>query len=174
MHEGQGRASDPVPVFVGPVDDGQAVVAGSPEAVRLLGRLQPAPSGVMTTMRAALVTLPVFQSIGSDLGGGLVRLTEESLRLLAEHGPAFGEDGAVLGVARGADGRFAGLLAFEEVGNLATFAPNLASLVSVVVLQAQLSVIERKLEDLQTDVETLIRERRVRVLAESRAVVEIL
>lgn len=153
----------------------RAVALGEEAELRRLGSIeQPLSSGLVDVIRAATVSLSAFHGLGSDLGGGLVRLTPEAQTLLAQHGPALNRAGDVLGVVRGSDGRFTGVVTFQEVGGTAAAVANLPALMAALAIQAQLASIERKLGEIQADVESIVRDGQVEVMAEARAALDIL
>lgn len=163
------------PVIVQPLGVDRALVLGSPNLVERFGlREQRIPPGALQVIRDIALAAPSLQGLAGDLGGGVVRLTPQARTLLAEHGPMLADNGALMGVVRGADGRFKGLLTLQEVSTLGSVAANLPAVVGAVALQAQLSVIERKLDQIQADVTEIIRDGQIEVLAEAQAMLGIL
>ncbi len=80
----------------------------------------------------------------------------------------------MLGVVQAGDGKFAGMLTFEPAGKLAQMGPALPMLFAAMAVQAQLVAIERKLDDIQGDIDAIIRHGQIQVLAEAQAALEIL
>jgi hypothetical protein len=168
-------APDPQPAFIRRVGPNHIVVVGTPAALAMLGRREASvPANMTQALRTAAVAAPAFSAIAEQLTGGLVRLTAHSRALLAQHGPTLAQEGGVLGVVQGADGKFAGVLAFEDAGRLANIGLQLPALAGAIGLQLQLVAIERKLGEIQSAVDALIRDGQIEVLAESRAALDIM
>lgn len=166
--------ADPVPVIVQTVGEEHALVLGPAGMLGEWGSQEQslAPT-LVDVVNGLAMTAPSPQGMVTEFGGGLLRLTPEAKVLLAKYGPTMTDGGGVMGVVRGADGQFKGLLLFQEVSNLTSVAANLPTLMASLALQAQLSVIERKLDAIQGDVATIIRDGRIEMLAEARAVLDI-
>jgi hypothetical protein len=157
------------------VGSDHALVIGDPATVRRFGEVElRVPGPMMKVVGAMVAAAPGIAGMAADAGGHVVRLTEQSMALLSQHGGLVGADGALLGVVKAADGKFAGVLTFEPVGPLAGLAPGLPVLLSAMAMQAQLLAIERKLDDIQADIDTIIRDGHIEVLAEARAALRIL
>ncbi len=164
-----------LPTIVRMVGDDHAVVLGEPETIRRLGLSEfTVPEPMMAAVRALATAAPGLAALAANMAGDVVRLTPQSLALLRQHGGLIGRDGAMLGVVQAADGKFAGVLAFQAIGPIAHLAPALPVLLSAMAVQAQLIAIDRKLDDLQIDVDTIIRDGHIEVLAEARAALNIL
>ena len=163
------------PTIVRMVGDDHAVVIGEPETIRRLGLSEfTVPEPMMAAVRALATAAPGLAALSANVAGDVVRLTPQSMALLRQHGGLIGRDGAMLGVVQAADGKFAGVLGFQAIGPAAQLAPALPMLLSAMAVQAQLIAIERKLDDLQIDVDTIIRDGHIEVLAEARAALAIL
>ena len=157
------------------VGDDHAVVVGERSVVERFGAIRwRLPEAMMRMVRTAAVAAPGLVAIAGELAGDLVQLTPHAKALLAQHGPLPAKDGAMLGVVQGGDGKFAGMLTFEPAGKLAQMGPGLPILFAAMAVQAQLVAIERKLDDIQGDIDTIIRHGQIQVLAEARAALEIL
>ena len=171
----QPPSPDSQPALVRRVGPDHVVVVGAPDAMALLGHQEAAvPANVMQAVRTAAVAAPAFQGVAEHLAGGLVRLTSDAQALLGQHGPALAQDGGVLGVVRGANGQFAGVLTFEDAGRLASVGVQLPALVGAAALQLQLAAIERKLDEIHESIEALVRDGQIEVLAEAHASLAIL
>ncbi len=111
--EGQ-TAESSIVQLVGP---DHALVVAPPGALRAFGDVVAGvPDHLLSTVRTAAVAAPALQGVAEQLTGGLVRLTADSQRLLTDYGPQLTDNGGVLGVVRGADGRFTGGAHLRERG----------------------------------------------------------
>ena len=144
-------------IFVRPLSDREVIVFGDAADLDLLGdAVEEVKGPLLDAARHTVASISELQPAADELSGRVVRLTEESARLLRNHQPIV-KDGAFLGVVRGSEGKFAGVLRFVNPGsNLATAAGMLPSISGAIAMQLQLAQIEQRLDEIKQDIAYLI------------------
>ncbi|MEQ8842275.1 MAG: hypothetical protein RIB98_14925 [Acidimicrobiales bacterium] len=128
------------------------------------------PAGFTRAISAAMATTADFARIADEASGKVMKLTPESAELLKRY-DVMRSDGAVIGMAVEKKGRIVAPLRFEEPGvQLAT----LSSLATTVATQQQLVAIEKKLDDIKTDLEYLIDSQHAEVEARMTSALHVL
>jgi hypothetical protein len=143
-------------VLIKPVGELEAVVLGSEVAIGAVGESAGSlPPSFLRAAVAAMTSAPEMAEAASTLTGRVVKLTDDSVALIRDHGLAM-KEGVFAGVTRNADGTIAGHLTFVDPGQLATLAASLPALAGAVAMQIQLARIERQLDEIKVSVEYLI------------------
>ena len=153
----------PKPVLIRPISQTEAIVVATPDVIERFGEPREAiPSGLV---RAVGTSMPLAKTAIESLSGRIVRLSEESIRLLRTN-EVVPKDGLVSGVVRDAKtGQFAGLLNFERVDLATTALTSLPALLQGVALQVQLARIEKRLERIAGAVDYVIKQLHIEVEA---------
>lgn len=163
------------PVYIKPIGDDRAIALGLPDALGAIGQfVENAPEVFVAALRRVAATTPELQHRAELLSGRIVKLTDESMALVRSNQPVT-KNGALLGVVRGADGRFNGVLSYTTLGGaqqaLASIGPGIAGSIG---MQLALAEMERKLRVLQTDVSYLIEHQHLEVDAGIEATLTVL
>lgn len=173
VRPGAGAGNEPV--FVKPVGDGKAIAIGLPESLNAVGQtVETIPEVFLAALRRAAATAPEFQNAAQLLSGRVVKLTDASMKLL-EKNQVVMKDGGMLGLVRGPDGRFSGVLSFTSLNDAShLFSSVTPGIAGAIGMQLALADIERKLNVLQADMNYLIEHQHLEVDAGIEATLTVL
>lgn len=144
------------PIVIREVGDGQAIVISTPGVIASLGEpTDDVPPGLI---RAVSLAMPIAEKVADSLSGRLVRLSDESIRLLRAN-DTVRVNGLVSGVVRNAKtGQFAGLLTFENANLVASVGSSLPALATGAALQMQLARIEKQLATIENKLDYVVKQ----------------
>lgn len=159
------------PMCVVPISDSEVVAFGHEADLATLGVEQSVvPAGFTRAISTAMAATSDFAKVADEASGRVMKLTPESAELL-KHYDVMRSDGALIGMAVEKKGQIVAPLRFEEPGvQLAT----LSNLATTIATQQQLVAIEKKLDDIKTDLEYLIDSQHAEVEARVTAALHVL
>lgn len=151
---------------------GEVVAFGHPAALEAIGaKLNSVPQPLVRGARAVLSSVGEFAETSQELSGAWLKLTPQARQLLDANEAVRSGEG-LLGVVRKPNGKFTGQLTFVEpvAGTLG----NAPALAATAALQLQMAAIERRLEDIHSDLGYLIDSAHLEIDAELATNVDIL
>lgn len=157
----ESEAIDPADVVVvARVSPTRVVVFGPDDVLERVAEESPSEvvgGGWKKALRHLAAAAPGAADLLTSSSGRIVELTAESARALNEYGATLTESGAVYGVVRDGSGAVAQHLRFVSPGVAVQFATSLASVAAGVALQLQLQAIEKKLAEIEGQLEYVAR-----------------
>jgi hypothetical protein len=160
------------PLFIKDLGAGEAIVVSTSAVIESLGEArETVPSSFI---RAVGATMPVADKVVGSLSGRIVKLSEESIRLLRAN-DIVPKNGLVTGVVRNPKtGEFAGLLSFQRIDLATSVASSLPAIAAGMALQIQLARIEKQLGAIDAKLDYVIKQGHLQLEARLLAAVHIL
>lgn len=166
------KRSHPAPLVIKDLGNGEALVVSTPQMIASFGdATEEVPSALL---QAIGVAMPITEKMAESLSGRLVRLTDESMRLLRDNN-IVRVDGFAAGMVRDPkSGQLAGLLTFDKMTLTASAAAALPALAAGAALQMQLARIEKQLESIEGKLDYVIRQGHLQIEARLEMAAQVL
>lgn len=160
-----------IPIAIRDIGDGEAIVISTRAVLETLGELREAvPSHLV---RAVGMAMPIGEKAIASLSGRIVRLSDESMRLLGSNEIVY-KNGLISGVVRDpSTGRFAGVLSFQRTDFPVSAVSSLPTLAAGVALQMQLARIQQQLTNIEGKLGYVIKQSHLQIEARLLAAVHI-